>query len=180
MSDYCTGCKHIARLPKEEYTEWRCMHDKYVGYLLQSLCGNPIKLFVCKKEDWYLKKETKQEKEIDTKEMIAVMQAYIDGKQIEYKDKKSNQWLDTQSPVWDWFDCDYRIKPAPTYRPYNAEEMKALIGKQIKNHKHTVLVIAYDKERSMVYAAPGGWYDAQFLLDNVQMADGSPCGVLEE
>ena len=48
-----------------------------------------------------------------TREMIAVMQAYADGKKIQIADKGSKDWADygTGEPVWDWDAFDYRIKP---------------------------------------------------------------------
>jgi len=35
-------------------------------------------------------------------------------------------------------------------------------------------------DATTIYIHQYRWYNAQFLLDNIQMADGSPCGVLEE
>lgn len=48
-----------------------------------------------------------------TREMIAVMQAFEDGKKIQIADKGSKDWADygMGEPVWDWDAFDYRIKP---------------------------------------------------------------------
>lgn len=47
-----------------------------------------------------------------TKEQIEVMQAYIDGKEIQFKDEFSIDWIDLDSsPSWNWVDNEYRIKP---------------------------------------------------------------------
>lgn len=49
---------------------------------------------------------------MNTKEKIAVMNAYLDGKKIQYMDYKT--WLDwdyEEEPYLDWDSCDYRIKP---------------------------------------------------------------------
>lgn len=57
----------------------------------------------------------------ETVERIKVMQAFVDGKQIEYRDS-IGEWRETNSPVWSP-DTKYRIKPEPKYRPFkNAEE----------------------------------------------------------
>jgi len=49
---------------------------------------------------------------MNTKEMIAVMQAYEDGKQIEGRPKGATYWHDCPlEPVWSWDDTEYRIKP---------------------------------------------------------------------
>lgn len=47
----------------------------------------------------------------ETKKAIEVMQAYVDGKEIEYLWGAS--WNPTQlkSPIWDWASVEYRIKP---------------------------------------------------------------------
>ena len=47
-------------------------------------------------------------------EKIAVMQAAADGKQIQYYSGIYNEWEDVHwmdSLVWNWLDCDYRVKP---------------------------------------------------------------------
>ena len=44
-----------------------------------------------------------------TKKMVDVMQAYIDGKEIEERCGLGN-WYGCAFPTWDWMECDYRIK----------------------------------------------------------------------
>ncbi len=59
----------------------------------------------------------------DIAECIKVMQAYVEGKQIQYVDSETEDWADIESPIWNWDTYDYRIKPEPKYRPFkNAEE----------------------------------------------------------
>jgi len=61
---------------------------------------------------------------MDTKEMIAVMQAAIDGKPIQYRRKGDIDWK-VASPHWNWDGCEYRVKPEPKYRPFrDAAEFK--------------------------------------------------------
>ena len=56
-----------------------------------------------------------------TKEKIEVMQAYLDGKQIQSKAKRPRyrveggwaDWTSHKQPVWDFWSCEYRIKPEP-------------------------------------------------------------------
>ena len=47
---------------------------------------------------------------MNTKEMIAVMQAYEDGKRIEGKLLADPDWYDIEKPLWDWDSFVYRIK----------------------------------------------------------------------
>lgn len=46
------------------------------------------------------------------------MQAYVEGKQIQYVDSETEDWADIESPIWNWDTYDYRIKPEPEYRPF--------------------------------------------------------------
>lgn len=58
----------------------------------------------------------------DTRKLIAVMQAYVDGKQIQCTDDESENWIDVESPEWDP-NYDYRVKLNLTYRPFfNAQK----------------------------------------------------------
>lgn len=45
--------------------------------------------------------------------MIAVMQAFEDGKVIQYRDNSGMPFevITEGMQLWDWPDCDYRIKP---------------------------------------------------------------------
>jgi hypothetical protein len=54
----------------------------------------------------------------DIAECIKVMQAYVEGKQIQYVDSETEDWADIESPIWNWDTYDYRIKPEPEYRPF--------------------------------------------------------------
>ena len=57
----------------------------------------------------------------ETVERIKVMQAFVEGKQIQYKDSDGN-WKDVNDPMWSSVN-EYRIKPESKYRPFaNAEE----------------------------------------------------------
>ena len=55
---------------------------------------------------------------MDTKQMIAVMQAYVDGKEIQvrerYVHKRDDDGWANMSPIiprWDWSSCEFRVKP---------------------------------------------------------------------
>lgn len=52
----------------------------------------------------------------ETKERIAVLQAYVDGKQIQGMCSDGN-WVDVPQPSWSIND-NFRIKPEPKYRPF--------------------------------------------------------------
>ena len=45
------------------------------------------------------------------KEKIEVMQAALDGEEIEVYSARGDDWVKTNVPVWNWDNYDYRIKP---------------------------------------------------------------------
>lgn len=51
-----------------------------------------------------------------TKQAIAVMRGYLDGKEIEFRTRDSSEeWrmYPPYCPLWEWESVEYRIKPAP-------------------------------------------------------------------
>lgn len=52
----------------------------------------------------------------ETKERIAVMQAYVDGKQIQ-GECSDGKWIYVPEPSWS-INENFRIKPEPEYRPF--------------------------------------------------------------
>ena len=111
-----------------------------------------------------------------TKEMIAVMQAYEDGKEIEYTNKNSPMdWLKTKDPLWDWNASDYRVKKATEYVPFTFEDAEHLIGKVIKskdeNWIELLTFFGEDYTSNITYEA---------LLRDYTFLDGSPCGKLKQ
>lgn len=57
----------------------------------------------------------------DTKERIGVMQAYVDGKEIEFYDADDGKWVTTESPLWN-YNIRYRVRLMPKYRPFESSE----------------------------------------------------------
>jgi hypothetical protein len=58
-----------------------------------------------------------------TIEAIKVMQAFVDGKEIECS--ISGTWIDQKNPCWDWAYAypKYRVKPTKKLRPWTADEV---------------------------------------------------------
>ena len=63
-------------------------------------------------------------------------------------------------------------------RPYNAEEMRGLVGKVLEWGNNSELVISYNEAEVEVYV-DRMWCNAEYLMDNEYTIDGKPCGVLE-
>ena len=48
-----------------------------------------------------------------TEQKIEIMQAYVDGKAIQYKDRCAYEWHIMEQEEWDWCFFEYRIAPEP-------------------------------------------------------------------
>jgi hypothetical protein len=110
-------------------------------------------------------------------EQIKVMQAYLNGKQIEAKSYYSVlDWEVVMCPTWNWYAQDYRVKPEkPLYRPWNLGEIP--VGCTIcfkQNPSSKVLISANTGGR--VWCC-GKANSAEGVLRNYTMPDGSPCGI---
>ena len=55
----------------------------------------------------------------EIKELLPIMQAFAEGKTIEYMGI-NGQWVETDQPVWGGYKL--RIKPEPKYRPFKSSE----------------------------------------------------------
>lgn len=53
----------------------------------------------------------------EAKEMLPIIQAYADGKQIQYFEEYTRRWEDITAPSW-IRGIPYRVKPEPKYRPF--------------------------------------------------------------
>ena len=124
-------------------------------------------------------------------EMIDVMRAYQEGKQIQIYDKKHKQWVDDE-PKWNWGLHDYRIKPKPEFRPFkNAEEFLEAQRK----HGEGLINIFNDevlKANDIYISINGNAYkrgkdtlhgynlysigELKDLFKDYKLIDGTPCG----
>ena len=124
------------------------------------------------------------------KALLPIIQAYAEGKEIEFFDCTKKMW---ETAILPHFDCDsifYRIKPETTYRPFkDAEEC----WKEMLKHKpfgwlkskeatedvyFTITGLTNDTHGAMLNSS-GGW-SFSGLFDYYTFADGTPFGVKEE
>lgn len=110
-----------------------------------------------------------------TIEAIRVMQAYVDGKEVEVKLLKSSYWISAETPCWDWNNSTFRIKPTATLRPWTADEVPLGAWIRYKGTQHDRMIISWTScqaDRDM-------WLD-----EREHSTDGGknwlPCGVVEE
>ena len=131
------------------------------------------------------KEETKKQiaKEM---ERIALMQAYVDGKQIQYFNRLEGKWEDTTDPRWS--QCNsYRIKPEPNYRPFrSSEECWQEMQKhrpfgwiKNKNNGHYAMITKVNADFDKKHIAISGiniWTLSETMCDYT-FADGEPFGI---
>lgn len=116
-----------------------------------------------------------------TIEAIRVMQAYVDGKEVECKYWYG--WVRIDQPNWNWDDLDYRIKPTKTLRPWTKDEVP--LGAWLRSKENGWRALIFEVRR-----------DGQMEINNSSITpysalrycehstDGGktwkPCGVEEE
>ena len=109
-----------------------------------------------------------------TIEAIRVMQAYVDGKEVEFK-WMSKDWNSNDKPEWNWSAYDYRIKPTATLRPWTADEVP--LGAQARNREHP-------KTRWLIDRTSSEENRIDWCKTHEHSTDGGktwlPCGVVEE
>lgn len=76
---------------------------------------------------------------MNTQEKIAVMQAYLDGKAIQFFEECDGKWYHiTSAPSWNWSLVTYRIAPPKLVPHKHAEAIKAWAdGAKIEYRKKT-------------------------------------------
>ena len=68
----------------------------------------------------------------ETENVIKVMQAYVDGKQIEFCELREKEWRLCDNPLFDWNAFNYRISKNPQYRPFQ-NSLECL--QEMQNHQ---------------------------------------------
>lgn len=116
-----------------------------------------------------------------TKEMIDVMQAYLDGEQIEESiDQKV--WF-TCEPIWNWAKNDYRVKPKTKYVPFETAdeflEVQRKHSRVLFDVKNRIFCNGFVNKDGMFCAT----YKHSFKIcslkdafDNYEFYNGTPCG----
>lgn len=118
-------------------------------------------------------------------EIIAVLQAYKEGKKIEVKCKIDGTWIESPVHLWNFVDNDYRVKPEPHYRPFeSAEEVMEAI-KEHGDWLHGTNTDCIGFFKLLAVTARGIDTTAceptfHFAYDMFTFADGTPFGKLVE
>ena len=120
------------------------------------------------------------------KQLLPVIQAYINGKPIQSRCIKGDTsfWYDDKDPSFD-DDFEYRIKPEPKYRPFKAEECWNEMQKHqpfgwIKDRNGSRFVIENVDSRGFVEVYDEGTCNFKEVFENRTFADGLPFGAKVE
>jgi len=92
---------------------------------------------------------------MDISEKIKVMQAYIDGSDIESRDKLGLMWAWVDAPCWNWDANEYRIKK---YLP--------IVGRRYKCGNSIRRILAID-DGDLIYKVEGVRDVLHFRWDQV-------------
>lgn len=120
----------------------------------------------------------------ETKERIAVMQAYVDGKQIQ-GERSDGKWADVPEPSWS-INRNFRVKPEPKYRPFkDADECwQEMLKHQpfgwLREKKRNVYTQIGFMHTEGIQGTSGRSSNYKAFFDCFSFADGAPFGILEE
>jgi hypothetical protein len=109
-----------------------------------------------------------------TKEAIRIMQAFVDGKDLEGLGP-DGKWELVRFPRWGWDDTQYRIKPTPTFRPWTADEVP--LGAWMRD-------VSKQDYRWLIHTSGSNDTRNEWLVGYEHSTDGGKtwkeCGVMEE
>lgn len=120
------------------------------------------------------------------KELLPIIQAFVDGRKIEYREKGEEYWGVTNTPTFNIDSNEYRIKPEPKYRPFaNAEECWQEMKKHepfgwVKYKTDDVYSFICKVEEDRCYFAVNVYWAFDTILEKYTFADGTPFGIKEE
>lgn len=128
----------------------------------------------------------------EAKEMLPVIQAYAEGKTIQFLD--GGKWLDVYETDFHESTYKYRIKPEPKYRPFKSQEdcWQEMLKHQpfgwLKSKKDGRLrcigEVSWSDEFETVHIALSTSESlsrsANSMFDEYTFADGTPFGIKEE
>jgi hypothetical protein len=110
-----------------------------------------------------------------TKEAIAIMQAFVDGKEVECLHRGLEGWVTTTNPSWNWTNCFFRIKPTPTFRPWTSYEVP--LGAWMRD-------VSKQDYRWLIHTSGSNDTRNEWLVGYEYSTDKGvtwlPCGVMEE
>lgn len=113
----------------------------------------------------------------EAKELLPIMQAFVEGKQIQDKIEGLTDWCDTDEIYlqYEGKKLKHRIKPEPKYRPFkNKEEC----WQEMQNHQPFGWIKRNGVYVNITLVSDSSDYDGYFKTAN--FVDGTPFGIKED
>ena len=121
------------------------------------------------------------------KKLLPIIQAFVEGKTIEFRERGCTLWTESVSPIFNFANFEYRIKPEPKYRPFaNAEECW---HEMLKHQPFGWIRNKVTKNRYEIECLKGNsissyddicFSDFEKFFQKYNFADGSVFGIKEE
>ena len=119
----------------------------------------------------------------NAKELLPVINAFAEGKQIQFFN--GGAWVDLEYPNFSEEPCLYCIKPEPKYRPFKTKEE---CWNEMQKHQPFCWIITNKIENfeQITYVGPNliSLSDSNLnfstAFDKYKFVDGSPFGIKEE
>ena len=128
----------------------------------------------------------------EIKEAAKVMEAYDNGKEIQFLNEEDDKWIDTPIPLFNWDKYAYRIKPEPKCRPFKTQEecwnemhkhsdFGWIKGNVTGEYKQVIRVFGCKTELifNISYNSPAD-YSPEMMFSCYTFTDGEPFGIKEE
>lgn len=111
-----------------------------------------------------------------TKELLPIIQAFAEGKTIEFRNKSFKEWTEIDNPSFDPTITNYRIKPEPKYRSFkDAEEC----WQEMLKHEPFGWVKYKEENKYTTYCNINDNCDFQADFEDFNFTDGTPFGIKE-
>ena len=123
----------------------------------------------------------------EAKELLPIMQAFVEGKQIQDKIDDLTDWVDTNGIILEFNGkkIQHRIKPEPEYRPFQNQEecWEEMLKHQpfgwVKAPNGELFCIDKVFDEGVVYKHSSCRFE-EYLEGNYTFADGIPFGIKED
>lgn len=119
------------------------------------------------------------------KELLPIIQAFAEGKTIEFRERGCTLWTESVSPIFNFANFEYRIKPESKYRSFaNAEEC----WQEMQKHQpfgwvkasHGQFLITGLRKDGVAFGINDNWHGYDYMFKSYTFADGTPFGIKEE
>jgi hypothetical protein len=111
----------------------------------------------------------------EAKDLLSIIQAFVEGRKIEYRELGEEHWSETSTPTFDIESNEYRIKPEPKYRPFKDKEE---CWQEMLKHQPFGWVKTDEGYEQIWHVNKGDDFNA--TLKTCTFADGTPFGIKEE